>query len=379
MKHWKIILKLIIASLLVKFAYLLLNAFITGNASFISLDSYMGLIKRNDSWWYEKIVTDGYPEIREKDSIGSVIDGVWTQTQWAFFPFYPAMNRIVMKVFNTDFNHSAFFLSLLFSFLSLIGFYYFALQQLKDTKKAFFSSMVFLLFPFHYYFSMMYTEAVFFTFMIFSFLAINKKMYWLVGLLIIPLVLIRPNGIITLVPLYLYYLEREGLLNKYYLKFKEIFGNKNIARSLYFLTGVAAFLLYCLYQKQKTGFFFAFNIAQAGWGKESMFPLFSFFRHGDFETWFNSIYTIIVMIFAIFCWRKLPVSLNIFIWITILMPLCAGSVISMPRYISIIFPLTILFSEYIYSTKVKTIILILLFAVQLWSFSYWIPSLYFSY
>lgn len=379
MKHWKVILKLIIASLLVKFAYLLLNAFITGNASSISLDSYIGLIKRNDSWWYERVVTDGYPEIREKDSIGSVIDGVWTQTQWAFFPFYPAMNRIVMKLFNTDFNHSAFFLSLLFSFLSLIGFYYFALQQLKDTKKAFFSSMVFLLFPFHYYFSMMYTEAVFFTFMIFSFLALENKKYGWFAVLIVPLVLTRVNGLIVLIPLYMYHLEKENILSKKHLYIKEIFTKHNIKMSCMFLSAVIAFGLYCLYQKEKTGFFFAFNVAQAGWGRETVFPLKALFRHSNFMTIFNSIYIILTAIIAVFAWKKYPLSLNIWIWLSLLIPLSSGSVVSVPRFISVLFPITIFIGEWLYSRKYHYITLILLFVFQLWTFYFWISGSSFAY
>lgn len=379
MKSWKNILILIFASFLVKFIYLSFNAIVAKDASVISLESYIHLIKRHDSYWYERVTVEGYPEIRERNAIGSVIDGVYTQSNWAFFPLYPAMNKGVMKMFNTDFNHSAFYLSILFSLLSLIGFYYFALEQFKETKKAFFSSMVFLLFPFHYFFSMMYTEAVFFTFMIFSFLALSKRKYWLFTILIIPLALTRVNGLVMLLPLYLFYLEKENMLSKKHLNIKQIFGFQNIGRTIVmFIFVVVAFGLFCFYQYEKTGYFFAFKIAQAGWGRESMFPLMALFRRSDFTTQFNSIYSILAMVIAAFAWKKFPWSLNIMIWISLLMPLAAGSTISMPRFISVIFPLTLFIGDFFFDKRYKYVVLFLFFAIQLWSFYYWIISTPFS-
>jgi hypothetical protein len=63
-----------------------------------------------------------------------------------------------------------------------------------------------------------------------------------------------------------------------------------------------------------TGYYFAFSIAQAGWYREFMFPLFAFFRRGDFATQFNSVYTILVIILSAMIWKKLPLSMNLLAW-----------------------------------------------------------------
>ena len=64
-----------------------------------------------------------------------------------------------------------------------------------------------------------------------------------------------------------------------------------------------------------TDHYFAFIKAQAGWYKEFMFPLLSLFRRGDLATQFNSVYTILFMLLAIVMAKKLPLSLNVLIWI----------------------------------------------------------------
>jgi len=83
---------------------------------------------------------------------------------------------------------------------------------------------------------------------------------------------------------------------------------------------------------------------------------------------FNSTYTVIAMIFALFAWRKLPLSFNILIWLAIILPLTAGSVISMPRYISTLFPLFIILAYHLYKTKYKFLILGCLFCLQLYTY-----------
>lgn len=375
----KNIIILITLSILLKIAYLTFAVIVQPEESGFNLKSYQNLIFRNDAGWYKDIAEKSYPEIRDKKLIGYSYKEEFHQSSWAFFPMYPMVNKLFMVLFNTDYKTAGLISSLLFSFLSIIGLYYFCEIYLKDSKLSLYISLVFLLFPFNYYMSVMYTEAIFFTFLIFSFIAIYKKRYLLFSILIMPLVLTRPNGIVLLLPLYLFYLEQQGFLNKKQIVLKEIFTFKNIARSLIFLTGPVVFIAYCYYQYSMTGYYFAFSIAQAGWYKSFMFPLLSLFRVGGFQSQFNSVYVIIIILFAILIWKKNPWSFNILIIVSLLLPLCSGSVVSIQRYISVIFPITIVFSNYLYNSKVKYWFLGLFFSLQLFVFYFWIISSPFSY
>jgi hypothetical protein len=379
-KNWRpgSAIKLLVISLLLKIAYLFFAFIILDDPSVFSFDGYCKMIQRNDSGWYEKIAINWYPEITEKKDLGYNNGREFKQSEWAFFPLYPAMNRVFICWPGIDFDMTGLIYSLLFSCLAFIGFYWFCMNYTGNPDKSFYLSLLLILFPFHYYFSMMCTEAVYFTLLIFSFISISERKYLLIPFLIIPLVLVRPNGIIGLIPLYLYFLERNDIISKKSFRVKSLLSRKILLTSLLFLTGILAFILYGFYQKHMTGNFFAFSAAQAGWYRRFMFPFMSFFRRGDFTTQFNSVYTLTFILLAAISWKKFPLSLNILIWTGLLIPLFSGSVTSMPRFISVIFPFTILIGDWLYSFRYKYYVLGLLFFLQLFVFYFWLTGHPFS-
>lgn len=185
------------------------------------------------------------------------------------------------------------------------------------------------------------------------------------------MVMVRPNGLFMLLPLSLYFLENKKILEGYKLS-RNKFDRIAFFQFLSFLPGILIFAAYCLYQKQMTDEYFAFSIAQAGWYRKFMFPLLAFFRQGNFATQFNSYYGIIAIILAGFAWRRFPLSLNVLIWISLILPLCSGSVTSIQRFISVIFPLTIYFGSWMYKSRNRNWILPGLFALQLITFYFWL-------
>ena len=340
---------------------------------------FFSLFKRNDSFWYQKAAEEGYPKITKEIDLGYSYGKYFKQSVWAHFPMYPLSIRAVEAIFNLDFSRSAFIVSLLFSITSFIGFYFLCLIVFKlNERQSFFSTLFFMLFPFHYYYSMYYTEATFFTCLAFSFVCINQKKYAIMSLLLIPLTLVRPNGMACLLPLFIYYIEVEGGFIYFYTNIKNWNWSK-IKTMLWFFSAPLTLAIYCMYQKHMTDYYFAFIKAQAGWYKEFMFPFLGLFRRGDLATQFNSVYTIICMLLAIFMVKKLPLSLNVLIWISILLPMTSGSVACMPRYISTIFPFTIYVASFFVNSKRGLLILPVLFLLQLLTFYPWLFSNPFSY
>lgn len=379
MPKFKNLLILFAFSVGIKLVYLCFSIAVLGDKSEGNIfDTYIQTTKKYDAFWYEKIATSGYPKLTDKREIGYSNGKIFKQSEWAFFPLYPSLIKGFNYFFGLDYNTSAFFLSLLFSFLSLIAMFWLGLLFFENEKKSYFATFLLFLFPFSFYFSMLYTEALFFTFLIFSFISIYYKNYFLLSILLIPLILLRPNGIILLIPLYLYHLEQNNLLTKWHFLWRNYLTKKQLLQTCAFLTGPIAFGLYCLFQYQITGFPFAFSIAQAGWYREFMFPILAFFRKGDLATQFNSIYTILFIVYAFLIRKKLPLSFNTLIWISIILPLCSGSVTSMTRFISILFPLFFVLSAQIAALKSKTIILFCLFLLHLLSFSTWLFNLVIS-
>lgn len=368
----KHIIWLVLFSFGIKFCYLLFPVIQDQDNSKKSLyDQYIGIAKKNDSYWYERIATYGYPEIQHKRDIGYSEGADFKQSEWAFFPAYPALILFTSRALNITFNNSAFIWSLIFSVLAILGLYLFGLIFFKDPSMAFYNALLLFSFPFSFYFSMFYTEALFFVLMIYSFICIYYRQYILLTLLLIPLTLVRPNGIIILLPLYLFYLQQNGILQGFKINWNVLFTSKSILQTSAFLSAPLAFIIYGGYQYEMTGYFFASGIAQEGWYREWTFPLLSFFRRGDLATQFNSIYTIIVIVYAVLIYKKLPVSLNILVLISIGLPLCSGSVTSMTRFISVIFPLFLVMTSLLYRYKFKYAILALILILHFLSFYSW--------
>jgi len=372
----KNIIYLIFTSIAIKFIYFLFAVLISKssfrNQSSSNEISFIHLFKKNDSYWYQKAAETGYPKITNPLDLGWSKGEHFKQSVWAHFPLYPISIRLLEKSMGLDFSQSAFILSLIFSTLSFIAFYLICINLFKRTEKeSLFFTLFFILFPFHYYYSMYYTEALFFILLAFSFLSIYYKKYWLTGLLIIPLSLVRPNGIACVLPLFIYYIEIEGGFKELILQLKPKNWKKYLS-VLWFITAPIALGIYCLYQKQMTDHYFAFVKAQAGWYKEFMFPLLALFRRSDFTTQFNSIYTILIMLICIGLWKKFPLSLNLLIWISILLPMASGSVACMPRYISVVFPLSVYFASVLIKPKRQFVVLSIVFILQLLTFYTWV-------
>ena len=365
------ILVLILFSLGIKIFYLAISIAVHGYNKDV-YSEYISIAKKFDAHWYEKIATKGYSEIRTREDIGFSDGKNFKQSEWAFFPFYPLLNISTMKLFDIDFDMSALIWSLILSIISILGIYWFGLIYFQSHQIALFNSLLLSCFPFTFYFSFFYTEALFLSVVIFSFISIHYKQYFLLMILLVPLSLLRPNGIVILLPLYLYHLEQRGISLGFTIRWKEIFSLTNIKQSLFFISSPIAFLLYCLYQYKMTGFYFAFTIAQKGWHKEFVFPLLSFFRRGDLATHFNSIFTIVVIIYAIWTRKKLPLSLNLLVLLSILLPLTAGSVTSMARYVSVIFPLFLTLTWYMTGIKDKYIALAILILLHFISYYGWV-------
>jgi hypothetical protein len=333
--------------------------------------SYITIVKKNDAYWYKSIAEKGYPKVYTKRDLGYSEGPDFKQSEWAFFPFYPALNAFTMDSLKLNYNHSALLWSLVFSILAILGMYWFSLAYFENSAKAFTSTLLLFCFPFSFYFSMYYTEALFFTFTILSFLSIHHRKYFLLALCLIPLTLLRPNGIVLLLPLYLYHLERQGIIANIKIQWQELLTFKNIGKSVAFVSAPVAFVIYGFYQLHMTGYFFAFSIAQDGWYRELSFPLVSFFNRGDLATQFNSIFTIGVIVYAFWNRKKLPLSLNVLIVVSLLLPLCSGSVLSMTRFVSILFPLFFVLGNSIHTMKRPYLAFILVFILHLVSFYPW--------
>ncbi|MBK8805244.1 MAG: hypothetical protein IPO21_00795 [Bacteroidales bacterium] len=375
--------KIIVIVLLLKFFYVAVgfvaNQILPENMIANKNCSVVGIFQRNDSYWYEKIVVNGYPKVTEKEELGVCGHyGAYVQSSWAFFPAYPILIKTVSTVTGFEFPLAAFVISFLLSIAAFCGFYLFLKEFWCNAQVAFFSTVILMLWPFHYYFSMYYTEALFIATTMWGFWAVNRKKWWLVAISVVIITLVRPNGLLVAFAMYLFSLEQMGVINGLKFSFSKI--NKEvIIKSFLFLLGPLTLAFYCLYQYQMTGFWNAYAIAQIGWCRTWVFPLKVLFTQHEYSLYFNSLYAVIAIVFAVLNIKKLSLSFNIVIWVGLLLPLSYGSTVSVPRFISVIFPLWYIVGLYLYKLPYRKLIYVSLLSAHAIVFIFWIIENPFSY
>ena len=295
----------------------------------LQTDTLLASYSRADAGWYRVIALYGYSGIPEHEMTGWGND----KLHFAFFPLLPACISALMQIPGLSFHAAAFVFSLFILGALVSVAYNFLLSMKLPADRAFRILVLMLLFPFSLHFYFVYTEALFLTLLMCAFLLIIRKRWaWLMlcaGLL----VLTRPNGLFMLLPLLLFQFEQSG---KTGLK-----GFQSALRTPAFyslLIMPLVFFAWMAFQYRVSGDYFAFATAQSGWNKHAMFPLLALFRNGFWQEQLTSVYCIAVMLLAIWNIRVWPGSFSLLFWIGILLPLSAGSVISMNRYIAVLFP-----------------------------------------
>lgn len=329
----------------------------------------------NDCYWYQNIAVNWY-ETKPADELWKNEDGSLRQSSWAFFPLYPSINKIVMLATGLDYVFAAFIVVFFLSWFCFLMLYKFMKALTGNTLSAYNITLLTMLFPFHFYFSMYYTESLFLLLLLLGFYGIEKQNYLLLAVSCLLLPLVRVNGIIMMLPLGIYLMEKENISFKMLIKFDR----SKINFALFIpLLGLLTFFGWSYYQYLKTGSFKAFSLAQTGWDRRFVFPLKSFFAMRYWEQQILSVYTIIMFIPAILASVKQNNSFRIIIWIGMLLPLTAGSVLSLPRYISVIFPMFKYLGEWISRFKYLPFIFILLFLLQLVTYYFYLISHPFGY
>lgn len=372
----RIILRLFLAALSIKillglFAVLFVNAGIyhpvNQNLYFQNFNwqHFLHIYFCSDSGWYKVIAENGYADIPVQEIQG------WSRPNlhFAFFPLFPMAIRFIMQLTGASFDTAGFIFNILLLYLMIRYFYLFLIQLGIAQTQAFRIVLILLFFPFSLHFYFIYTEALFMTLLMACFLFIARKQWTLLAIAGGLIVLTRPNGIILILPFLIFMLEEDRLLG-----FSGIKKAMKMPGYYILLAMPLTFACWLIYQHQVTGHYFAFSEAQAGWKKHFMFPLLGLFRNGFWQEQFASFYCIAVMLLALYWLKKWRTSFNLLVWLGILLPLSAGSVISMTRYISVLFPFHMQAGLSKVVNKHFKVILLIFAILQLVCMKYWVEE-----
>lgn len=357
---YKNIIYIFLFAITIKIVYIFTAVLILKNAiDYSNFSTFIGdIFFRWDSHKYYSLIINGYPHsspeiLAEKDHI------------WAFFPLYPGIISVLMKVFSLSFNTAAFFWSLVSSLAAFLGIYWFCNLYFNNTKKSLFITILFLFLPFSYYFSAFLTESTFLLLLIFSFISIYKKKYFIFSILSSLLVLVRANGMLSVFILFLFFLENKGIIYGYF-RFNFSINKELVIKSLFFVPPVLVFLCYCLYQYYMTGDFFAFSTVQKAWGRTGGIP-------HDFIIFRIPLAILSLFLFVYFLnVKKNQLSFTLLILLNLLLPISTGTFGSIPRYSCTLFPLYIIVGNAVNNTKIKWFIVALTFSIQIYYYILWL-------
>jgi len=277
-----------------------------------------------DGVYYLKIAKDGYQQFEQ-----------------AFFPLFPLLIRWLTLV-----TKNYLLSGLVIVYLSFFTAFIFLKKLLqKNLKNYNYQSVIFflLVFPTSFFFISVYTESLFFLFLILFFYFFDQKKYFLSAVFGFFASLTRINGVLLIIP----------FLTKFIIDLK----NKKNRRDLLFysLLPIIGMVIYMTYLYLSTGDFLAFLKAQPAFGaNRSVSPIFLpqvYFRYLKIlitakvnYQHFVALMEILIFTFALlvlfFDLQKIAkrgggaifLGINLFSLANLILPTLTGTFSSIPRY-----------------------------------------------
>lgn len=260
---------------------------------------------------------------------------------YSWYPLYSLMIHILSIIIPTQIS------GLLISNICLfVGCYYlFKLVTLdNDTSTGFRAIKYFLIFPTAFVFSALMSESLFIMLALMSFYYARKNKWYIVGCTGFLAGLARPVGVYLLLPLAFIYIKNRGY------KLESI-----KADVLGLLGPVLGFFTYAIYCYLNIGFWMPFIFNESSVYGNAVIPLYQLFKtltnfNGGYNgnpwimfIFINAVFTLIIIITLIVFYKKIDTSMLIYGLLMIFVPLSSpGSIVSMTRYIAVVFPLFII-------------------------------------
>jgi Gpi18-like mannosyltransferase len=341
---------------------------------FYDYDNTHGIVNitaLNDGQWYKGIAEKGQQKTTPDDLLPN-FKNHYCYSSYIFFPLYPYSVRLLMKITGLGFVQVGFVFSVILSLTLFLFFYKFSSDILHDQQQAFWATLLLIIFPYHFYYSMLYTESLYLILLLLAFYSIEKEK-WLVFVISSSLLAItRAPGIIMGIPLLVYLIEKTQK--------KDLLSGRTILKISLFSFMLIIYILYGFYLKYMTGEYFAFTVAGKGWGRPLSFnPIAGLFTEDFWNSYILSAYATIFIIIGILSYKQLRISFLLVIILGIALPLATCTSNAMPRYISVLFPFMYVFSFKLKKLKYKQTIIISLFFLQLITFYFFLTEDYLGY
>jgi len=264
-------------------------------------------------------------------------------TDLAFFPLYPLLIRIVGAFAGSHLvaglliSNAAFFFALLFLY-KLIEHEY----DRPVARRAIFYVSVF---PSAVFFSAVYTESLFFMLTVASFYYLRSHRWWLAGTIGFFAALTRVEGVLLVVP---FFIEWYGQ-NARALQHPETAARAGLAAipGLFIPLGLCVYMAYLWVLRADPLYF---SHVQVHWHREFAMPWVSVVNsfvkiaHATSGQTVATqvqelVFTFLMIAVLVAGWRSLRPTYIAYMALSILVPMCTSSLMSMPRFALVLFPM----------------------------------------
>lgn len=275
-----------------------------------------------DSFWYLKIVEKGYEY--QPGQLSSI----------AFFPLYPLLIWIFSFILPSP-SLAGWIISTIALIVAGI-FLYKLVSEFHPEVDPLESIILLLIFPTAFFLTSVYTESLFLALSIAFFYFLFKKKFLISAILLSLASLCRINGLFLFIPfIYEYFM---------YFRFKR-FINPSLLSFLIAPLGIVSFMVY---QHIQFGQPLAFLKAQMQWGREFMFNP----KHFQFQTAssianFSTdlLFLAIGLVTGFILLKRVNKSYGFYVLTTTLVATSTGTLMSIGRFVLILFPIFILIAS----------------------------------
>lgn len=309
-----------------------------------------------DSFWYLDIAENGY-----------TFKGAKELSNIVFFPIYPFLIKILSFLTVGNFILAGWILSSFFLLLAL--FYFFKLvKEFHPEINPYLPILILLIFPTAFFLNAIYTESLFLFLSLATFYYGFKKKFLWAGVFGIFASLTRVTGVLLFIPLAWEYLRNHNFNPLHFFKLK-------VLPIFLIPIGTLGFFLFHYF---KFGDFFLFFKVESWWGRS--FNLnkdhFVFLENSAIVNFCVDVFFVIfILVLTYFVFKKLRISYGLYMLSTIVIALTSGTLMSIGRYILVLFPIYILIAsiknEYLQKSWVFISILLLSINIILFVNSYW--------
>ena len=294
---------------------------------------------RWDSGWYDRIVREGY------QSVGA-------QNTTAFFPLYPLLVWLFGHAIGNQYI-AGILVSNVAAVLGLVFVYRLTQEVSWGTNQsgvAKRATILILVYPASFFLSVYYSEGLYLGLTAWSLWAYHRGALWQCGWAGFLSTLTRPTGVMLFGALALAEAWRWTFERK-----------KPGAATLWLLAiplGLVPFMVWLWWE---TGDMWAFSRAQAGWGRQTTFPLFTLWNEFRSINWgfpksldygvdamklLDLGSAVVLLVSGLLMLRtRLPKEFGLYVVLSVLMALSTGRVLSMLRFGSVLFPVFIYWSQ----------------------------------